>query len=339
MSMIADRVSVLVTIDTEEDNWYPTKDGVSIENIRGVPEVQAIFDRHGIRPTYLTTYEVIKHPWAAEILGDIHRSNRGELGAHLHAWNTPPCPEPVTPETISLRTLPVEKQRAKLATLTEAIRSATGIRPTSFRAGRWSIAPTMVRVLAEAGYLTDSSVLPYVSWRSVPDGPRFFRAPPEPYRINGDGDVETPVPDGAIVEVPPTVGFTRWPWPLWSRWDRLARIAGLHPLHLPGVLARLGVLDRISLSLEATKLDRLLRLTDVALANDHAILNLFMHSVSLVPGWSPFVPTAADRDAFLERIDRYFTALRRRCSIEPVTLAEVGDRVRGTRPAEPLLSA
>jgi peptidoglycan/xylan/chitin deacetylase (PgdA/CDA1 family) len=337
--MIASRVSVLVTIDTEEDNWYPAKDGVSVENIRGVPGLQALFDRHGIRPTYLTTYQVIVRPWAAEMLADIHRSNRGELGAHLHAWNTPPCPEAVTPETISLRTLPAEKQQAKLATLTETIRSATGIRPTSFRAGRWSIAPTTVRVLAEAGYLTDSSVLPYVSWRSVPDGPRFFRAPVGPYRINGDGDVETPVAGGAIVEVPPTVGFTRWPWPLWSRWDRLARAVGLHPLHLPGVLARLGVLDRISLSLEETPLDRLLRLTDVALANGHAILNLFMHSVSLLPGWSPFVPTAAARDALLERIDGYFAALRRRCSIEPVTLAEVGERVRGTRPAEPLLSA
>jgi peptidoglycan/xylan/chitin deacetylase (PgdA/CDA1 family) len=339
--MIGSRASVLVTIDTEEDNWYPTKDRISVENLRGVPELQAIFDRHGIRPTYLTTYQVIVHPWAAEMLGSIHRSNRGELGAHLHAWNTPPCPEPVTPETISLRALPIAKQRAKLAMLTEAIRSATGVRPTSFRAGRWSIAPTTVQALVEAGYLTDSSVLPYLSWRSVPDGPRFFRAPPEPYRINGDGDVETPVSDGAIVEVPPTVGFTRWPWPLWSRWDRLARAAGLHPLHLPGVLARLGVLDRISLSLEETPLDRLLRLTEVALANGHGILNLFMHTVSLLPGWGPFVATARDRDAFLERIDRYFTALRRRCVIEPITLAEIGERVRGAgaRPAEPLLSA
>jgi peptidoglycan/xylan/chitin deacetylase (PgdA/CDA1 family) len=332
-------VSVLVTIDTEEDNWDPAKDGISIENIRGVPELQAIFDRHGIRPTWLTTYQVIIQPWAAEILAGIHRSGRGELAAHLHAWNTPPCAEPVTPETISLRTLPVEKQRAKLATLTEAIRSATGIRPTSFRAGRWSIAPATVGVLAEAGYRTDSSVLPYVSWSNVTDGPRFFRAPAEPYRVNGGGDVETPVPDGAVVEVPPTVGFTRWPWPLWSRWDRLARAAGLHPLHLPGVLARLGVLDRISLSLEETPLTRLLRLTDVALANGHPILNLFLHSVSLLPGRGPFVATAADRAAFLDRIDRYFTALRRRSAFEPMTLAEVGERVRGSRPAEPLLSA
>jgi peptidoglycan/xylan/chitin deacetylase (PgdA/CDA1 family) len=336
---MAKPVSVLVTIDTEEDNWDPTKDGVSIENIRGVPALQEIFDRHGVRPTYLTTYQVIIHPWAAEILAGVHRSGRGELGAHLHAWNTPPCPEPVTPETISLRALPVEKQQAKLATLTEAIHMATGVRPTSFRAGRWSISPATVGVLSDAGYRTDSSVLPYVSWRSVTDGPRFFRTPTVPYRISGGGDVETPVPDGAVVEVPPTVGFTRWPWPLWSRWDRLARTTGLHPLHLPGVLARLGILDRISLSLEETPLERLLRLTDVALANGHAILNLFMHSVSLLPGWSPFAATPADRDALLDRIDRYFAALRRRCAFEPVTLAEVGERVRGTRAAEPLLSA
>ncbi len=336
---MAKPVSVLVTIDTEEDNWNPAKEGVSAENIRGVPALQDIFDRHGIRPTYLTTYQVISHGWAADILAGVHRSGRGELGAHLHAWNTPPCPEPVTPATISLRALPAETQRAKLATLTEAIRSATGIRATSFRAGRWSISPTTVGVLAESGYRTDSSVLPYVSWRNVTDGPRFFRTPTVPYRIDGDGDVETPVENGAVVEVPPTVGFTRWPWPLWSRWDRLVRTTGLNPLRLPGVLARLGILERISLSLEETPLDRLLQLTDVALANGHAILNLFMHSVSLLPGAGPFVTTAADRAALLERVDRYFAALRRREEIEPITLAEAGERVRGTPAAEPLLSA
>lgn len=58
---MAKPVSVLVTIDTEEDNWDPTKDGVSIENVRGVPGLQEIFDRHGVRPTYLTTYQVIIH--------------------------------------------------------------------------------------------------------------------------------------------------------------------------------------------------------------------------------------------------------------------------------------
>ncbi len=327
------RVTVVVTIDTEEDNWFPARDGLTVENIRGVPPLQAIFDRHGIRPTYLTSYPVIVRPWAAALLADIHHSARGELATHLHPWNTPPLREPFCAENTSLRRLPADLQRAKLDTLTAAIRSATGIQPTSFRAGRWSVSPGVIRTIAEAGYRTDSSVLPYVFWPTVGDGPSFHRVPTTPYRVDGTADVETHVPNGPVVEVLPTVGFTRWPWTACGPLLQVLRARPLRPFHLPGVLARVGALDCIPLSPEATSLEQMRRVTAVALRYGLDTLNLFFHSGALMPGKSPFVNSAEQLDEFLQRIDSYFTYLTSETPIESLTLSEVGERVRGTTTA------
>ncbi len=323
-------VSVVVTIDTEEDNWFPARDGVSVENIRRVPRLQALFDRHGIRPTYLTTYQVIIRPWAASMLAEIHHSGRGEVGAHIHPWNTPPFSEPFTPANTSLKNLPAELQAEKLETLTAAIRSGTGIQPLSFRAGRWSISPTVIRVLAQAGYRTDTSVLPYVFWPTVDDPPSFHRTPTAPYRLGPDSDLQTPVADGAIVEITPTVGFTRWPWTMYGPLNKALRVKLLRPLHVPGILARLGALDCIELSPESTSLRDMRRLTDVAVRHGVTTLNMFFHSGPLMPGKSPFVNSTEQLEEFLRRIDLYFTYLRSRTAIEPLTLSELGERVRGS---------
>jgi peptidoglycan/xylan/chitin deacetylase (PgdA/CDA1 family) len=324
-------VSVVVTIDTEEDNWFPARDGLTVENIRGVPRLQAILDRHGIRPTYLTTYQVVVRPWAAALLAEIHHSGRGEVGTHLHPWNTPPLHEPFSPENTSLRKLPSELQREKLDTITSVIRSATGIEPTAFRAGRWSVSPSVIRTLTEAGYRTDSSVLPYVFWPNVGDGPSFHRVPAGPYRLDGLGNVETHVPHGPVVEVQPTVGFTRWPWTTCGPLLHALRARALRPLHLPGVLARVGALDCIPLSPEATSLEQMRRVTTVALRNGLDTLNLFFHSGALMPGKSPFVNSAEQLEEFLRRIDSYFTFLAAQAPIRSLTLSELGEQVRGTK--------
>ena len=60
----------------------------------------------------LTTYQVMVRPWAAALLAEIHHSGRGELGTHLHPWNTPPLHEASAPENTSLRTLSAAVRRA-----------------------------------------------------------------------------------------------------------------------------------------------------------------------------------------------------------------------------------
>jgi len=66
-------------------------------------------------------------------------------------------------------------------------------------------------------------------------------------------------------------------------------------LHLPGIAARLGLLERIRLSPEGHSLDDMRRLTRAALARGQRFFMLTYHSSSLLPGATPYVRDAADR--------------------------------------------
>src|ERR1041384_5273221 len=113
----------IVSIDTEEDNWQPRRDGVPIENIRELPRLDSLFQRLGVRATYFTTHQVAIQEWAADILRQL-QDGGAEIGAHLHPWNTPPLDEPFTPRNSMLANLPAALQLAKLERLTETLRRA-----------------------------------------------------------------------------------------------------------------------------------------------------------------------------------------------------------------------
>src|SRR5438046_10511003 len=90
--MITQRTPLLLIVsrDTEEDNWNRSRKGVTVRNIRELRRLARFFDRLGVRPTYFTTYHVAIDPDAAAVVRDVGDESRGEIGAHLHPWNTPP---------------------------------------------------------------------------------------------------------------------------------------------------------------------------------------------------------------------------------------------------------
>src|SRR2546422_322612 len=182
-------VTLLVSIDTEEDNWVPSREGITVENTRELPRLQALFDRLGIRATYFTTYQVAKRPAAAMILREICAAGRADLGAHLHPWNTPPLDEPLVPRNTMLKNLPSHLQLRKVQCLTDTLAEVFGTAPTTFRAGRWGLGQATVRALIRCGYHVDSSVIPYVNWEETDDGPTFMGAPLEIHRLDGQSDV------------------------------------------------------------------------------------------------------------------------------------------------------
>src|SRR5437762_14340072 len=100
-------ILLIVSVDTEEDNWEPRRDGVTIENIRELPRLDVLFRRLGVRATYFTTYQVAIREWAADVLRKL-REDGAEIGAHLHPWNTPPPDEPFLPRNSMLKNLPPE---------------------------------------------------------------------------------------------------------------------------------------------------------------------------------------------------------------------------------------
>jgi hypothetical protein len=88
-------VNLLVGIDTEGDNQWDAaaRARQTFDNIYALPRLHALFARHGVRPTYVITYPVAKDPRSADVLRQLLAGGDCEIGAHHHAWETPPCTE------------------------------------------------------------------------------------------------------------------------------------------------------------------------------------------------------------------------------------------------------
>ncbi len=191
--------------------------------------------------------------------------------------------------------LPPALEAAKIDVLTDAIAAAFGRRPIAFRSGRYGIGAATLRLLAERGYRLDSSVRARYDYRAD-GGPDLSAVGNAAFRRDG------------IVEVPFSTVFT----------GALRSVAGrLHPVaarlpHGPGLLARTGLVNRVSLTPEDMPVREALRAVDVAVEAGERLLALSFHSPSLAPGNTPYVRDAADLarfhrwwDAVLDRLDRH----------------------------------
>jgi hypothetical protein len=79
----------------------------------------------------------------------------------------------------------------------------------------------------------------------------------------------------------------------------------LKALHVPGILARLGLIERITLTPEGVSFEELRRLTRSLLREGYRVFNFTYHSPSLVPGNTPYVKNESDLRTFLRRIEQY----------------------------------
>jgi len=313
---------VIVSIDTEEDDWNRSRDGVTVENIHELRRQAQFFDRWGVRPTYFTTYQVAIEPRAVETLRDICAEGRGEIAAHLHPWNTPPLAEAFVPRNSMLKNLPADLQLAKLRAVTAALEEAFELTPRAFRAGRYGLGRGTVAALVRCGYHVDSSVTPFVSWEAFDDGPTFVGAPFEPYRLAPDCDVRQPAPDGDVLEIPLSYGFNRGPFRVWDPARRFLEAAPLRWLPLAGLAARTGLVKRIVLSPELESATDMLTLSSRLLEHGVRYLQLSWHSPSLKPGLSPFTATAADVARLYASVDAYLEGLSRMTRVAFATMSE-----------------
>lgn len=320
-------ILLLVSVDTEEDNWQPRRDGVTIENIHELPRLDALFQRLGVRATYFTTYQVAIREWAAATLRELHAGG-AEIGAHLHPWNTPPLEEPFLPRNTMLKNLPPALQLAKLERLTATLRDAVRVQPRSFRAGRYGLGRDTVAALIRCGYEVDSSITPFLSWEAYDDGPTFVGAPLETYRLGGEGDVRIPEADGALLEIPMSIGYSRAPFGFWGGLRRMLAARPLRPLHLAGLASRVGLITQISLSPETHGVADMLILSRRLIDQGVRHLHLFFHSPSLRPGLSPFAAQPADVERIYRGIASYVEQLARMTSLAFVTISEAAAQLR-----------
>ena len=308
---------LLVGIDTEGDNQWDAaaRANQRFENIYALPRLHALFARHGVRPTYVITHPVATDPKSAEVLRTLHAGGDCEIGAHHHAWETPPC----TPDDVRRHayasTLPRRQFEAQLASLTSAITTAVGVRPVSYRSGRFGFSSDHVSALEREGYLIESSIAP-LFYESHKGGPEFVEAPLTPYFLAYDN--ATAPGTSNLLEVPVSSALNRrLPRRLQYMYARAPR-----PYTTKRALRALGLLRLRWLRPSYSSLDDMIALARDLVRQQVPVLNLLFHSSEAIVGGSPYNRTQAELDDFCDRLEKFLAFAVKDAGARPATFAE-----------------
>ena len=325
--MVVDKPCFLITVDTEGDDLWSLPREITTRNSAFVPRFQRLCERYGVRPTYLTDYEMALAPEFQEMARDALARNAAEVGMHLHAWNSPPL-EPITEDDFKYGTYlaeyPEDTMRRKIRVMTDLLGDTFGKVPRSHRAGRWRMSLAYARILVEHGYVVDCSVTPNISWRpklgapSGTGGSDYLLYPERPYFLDLQ-DLSRPG-DSSLLEVPVTVLSRRRPM-----MRMIPEALRSHPFVLR-VTERLFPVQRLTPSLR--NLDRLVAITrEAARRVGHA--ELAIHSSELMPGGSPSFRTPESIEALFAALEGLFEVVR--AEFRPATLLEFHDSFTAAR--------
>jgi len=291
--------TLMVLIDTEEEfDWSKplARNNTGVTAVAAQHLAHRLFDRYGITPIYVTDYAVAAQADGVRPLRELLADGKCRIGAHLHPWVNPPFDEEVCNLNSYPGNLPPALEGEKLRVLSETIAESFDVRPIVYKAGRYGAGLNTTDVLAGLGYEIDTSVLPHTDL-GAEEGPDFSGCGSRPYWFGGRH---------RMLEIPMTVGFAG----LLRRFGRkvhtpLASASG-RSLHLPGIFARLRLIDRITLTPEGITPDEHRSLTRALMAEGQRVFSFTYHSPSLKPGCTPYVRSEAELGRFLDRFERYF---------------------------------
>lgn len=317
----------IITIDTEGDNLWARPREITTRNAACLPRFQSLCERYGFKPVYLTNYEMAMSDEFVEFGRDVIARDAGEIGMHLHAWNSPPL-YALTADDMRyqpyLIEYPAPIMKEKIKVITALLEERFRRRMASHRAGRWGFDGRYAAMLLDAGYRVDCSVTPGVDWSRNPGvpggrgGPNYIAFPDRPYFLT-PADIAKPS-NGVLLEVPVTVRsgrlYRRLPWayrvPV-ARW--LAKKLSPAPCWLcPTPLQ------------EKRNLNAMLQLARSARVDGAGHMEFMMHSSELMPGGSPTFRDASDIDRLYEHLEMLFDALSGWCYGS--TLAEFDNVLR-----------
>ena len=301
----------ILTVDTEEEfDWTKPiqRSGHTVHTIARLARFQQFCEGAGVVPIYLVDYPIATSPAAGDILRDAITAGRAEVGVQLHPWVSPPHDEDVNEYNSFAGNLPAELEQAKFARLREAIMTNFGAAPLIYRAGRYGVGPNTARILKEGGIAIDTSARSKFDY-SFAGGPNFRQLPLHPWWIDDER---------RLMELPLTSvywGVLRqlgdWLYP------RLWRVPQMR-----GLLARIGLMERIPLTPEGVTLDEAIRGIDIAVDMGLPVLVFSFHSPSLAPGYTPYVQSEDDLDALYDWWRGVFAYLNRR-GVAPTTVREI----------------
>lgn len=291
----------LLTVDTEEEfDWDKpiAREAHTVHTVARLARFQEFCEGQCVVPVYLVDYPIATSPAAIEILRPAIAAGKAEVGVQLHPWVSPPHDEQVTERNTFAGNLPRELEREKFRRLRDAIETNFQAAPLIYRAGRYGVGPNSADILAEGGIGIDTSVRARFDYSSQ-GGPNFRDYPVRPYWLDrANGLMELPLTTvywGLLRQLAP------WLYPQMWRVPRLR-----------GVLARIGMMERIPLTPEGVRLDEAIRGIDIALDEGLPLLVFSFHSPSLAPGYTPYVRSEDDLDALYDWWRSVFAYLRQR---------------------------
>ncbi len=292
------RPQLFVIVDTEEEfDWSApfSRANVSVTAIDEIDRLQHVVHPYNLKPTYVIDYPVATTPASARRLAGFASRGECHIGAHLHPWVSPPATEPLSKTTSYACNLGADLERSKIEILRDAITTNLGVTPRVYKAGRYGFGRTTAETLEQLGFDVDVSVNPHMNFESD-GGPSFEGFTPLPGFFGQRR---------RLLEVPCTTAFVGAARRVGESVHRIASAAWLKPFKAVGMLSRSGTLNKIMLSPEGSTYDEMRTVTDTLIADGVRTLSLTFHSPSLKPGCTPYVRTAAERDAFIKTIDNY----------------------------------
>ncbi len=296
-----------IVVDTEEEfDWSApfSRDQRSVSNAKEQRVAHEIYDAHGVRPGYVLDQAILESSEAVEFFLALEAQGKADLGVHLHPWLTPPYDEEVNAYNSFHGNLDPALEQAKIDTITQLFIDKIGRQPLFFKAGRYGLGQNSLQYLKNAGYQIDCSVVPKGTFRHTL-GPDFRAMPHQPFWID---DAKT------FLELPLSRNIVGGLSPIINHYCLAASAFFDNPLfarlRVPGVLAKLGLLERITLSPEGNAIEDLKKLLRVSVERGDRVFNMAYHSSSCLPGGAPYVSDSGDLKQFLAVIKellRYFT--------------------------------
>jgi phosphatidyl-myo-inositol dimannoside synthase len=318
--LLAGRPVLCVIVDAEEEFHWGRP--VSIRNnatssIRHQHRAHEIFACYNVRPTYLVTYPIASDTSAAGVLRDFLADGRCDIGAQLHPWVTPPFDAGIDERLSFPGNLPPALEREKLHRLTAAVQDAFNLQPTVYKAGRYGLGPATANLLEQAGFLVDTSLIPRTCYANV-GGPDFSEFDYGPFWFGTHR---------RLLELPVTRALSgRFAITRPDLYEKTER-QPFRRIRAAGLLARTGLLERITLSPEGSDLQAMLRLTRALLKRGERIFTFSYHSPSLEPGNTPYVRSHYDLAVFLDRISGFLSFFRDELGGVFLTVKELHDQL------------
>jgi hypothetical protein len=188
------------TLDTEPDDLWSDRRTLGFTHFARLYDFHCELADRGARPTYLTTSEVVEDAASCRVMERVLSTGQAELGAHFHTW-TRSWPFPVPdlgspPVPACVHQLGQQTEERMLELTCTALEDRLGVRPVSYRGGRWSFNDDSIRSLRNCGIRVDSTMTPGISWidasNPLKSGPDFRTSPRRPHFL-ADDLLELPV--------------------------------------------------------------------------------------------------------------------------------------------------